>query len=104
MQQSQIVHQKNDSVGFLRRQRQRISFAPDTLPAFEKNALIGDGCCWHAQHGLCHRIKNRITRAYVVPTDAWDNMSALSAPEPRTVELQLHSQSVAPSRRPESQR
>ena len=30
-------------------------------PAFEKNALTGDGCCWYAQHGLCHRTKNRIT-------------------------------------------
>jgi len=40
MQQSQIVHQKNDSIGFLRRQRQhqrqRISFARDTSLAFEK--------------------------------------------------------------------
>ena len=40
MQQSQIVQLKNDSVGFLRRQRQRISFARDTLTAFEKTRSL----------------------------------------------------------------
>jgi len=33
----------------------------------KKNALIGDGCCWHAQHGLCHRIKNRIIGLMLCP-------------------------------------
>jgi len=37
-QQSQIVQQKNDSVGFLR--RQHISFARDTSPAFEKTRSL----------------------------------------------------------------
>jgi len=53
MQQSQIVDQKNDSVGFY----WHISFVRDMSMTLEKNALTADGCCWYAQHGLCHRTR-----------------------------------------------
>jgi len=57
-----------------------------------KNALTADGCWWHAQHGLCHRTKNRITRLMLWPvaTNAWDKMCGLSAAVPRTDQLQLY--------------
>jgi len=46
MQQSQIVHQKNDNVGFWR--RQRISFARDTSPALEEmRSLVTDVAGMH---------------------------------------------------------
>ena len=57
-----------------------------------KNALTADGCWWHAQHGLCHRTKNRITRLMLWPvaTNAWDKMCGLSAAVPRTDQLQSY--------------
>ena len=34
---------------------------------FGKNALTSDSCCWHAQHGLCHSTKNRLTGLIFCP-------------------------------------
>ena len=34
---------------------------------FKKNVFTGDGCCWHEQHGLCHRTKNLISHLMFCP-------------------------------------
>ena len=65
---------------------------------------VGDGCCWHAQDGLCHRTKNQITGLMLCSPTHGTRRAAYRCLSHRLIELQLHSQSVAPSCRPESQR
>jgi len=62
--------------------RQRISY----VARFGKNALTGDGCCWHTQHSLRHRTKNRITGLMLCPP----TQCGLSVAVPCTNQLQLH--------------
>jgi len=93
MQQSQIVHQKYDSVGFW--PRQHISFARDDIAGFGKNALTGDGCCWYAQHGLCHRTKNQITGLMLCPPVHRTRWAAYRRLCHVLVEIQLHRVSLS---------
>jgi len=66
------------------------------VAGFGKNALTGDGCCWHAQHGVCHRTKNQITGlTFCSPTygTRWAAYQRLS--HVLMIKLQLHRVSLS---------
>ena len=66
------------------------------VAGFGKNALTGDGCCWHAQHGVCHRTKNQITGlTFCSPTygTRWAAYRRLS--HVLMIKLQLHRVSLS---------
>jgi len=97
-QQSQIVHQKNDSVIFW--QCQLLTAPAHFFCAWWrrrlwKNTLTGYGCCWHAQHGLCHRTKDRITGLMLCVSTCWTRWAAYRRLCHVLVELQLHSVSLS---------
>ena len=65
------------------------------VAGFGKNALTGDGCCWHAQHGLCHRTKNRITGLMLCPSTHGTRWAAYRHLSHVLIKLQLHRVSLS---------
>ena len=52
--------------------------------------FTGDGCCWHAQHGVCHRTKNRITGLMMCPPTHRRRRAAYQRLSQLLIEFQLH--------------